>query len=608
MTTRPGYYDPDEFLWTWEFQEIIRLRRIWERKIDEDTVVIVDPPAHRTDVDTRPGVTSMIVRQCTVMKSSVAGFTEASLNGVRYAAKHDPQNVGFAIDNRVEAGNINEIRLQPTLRNLGETIFTDNTDDAGKFLLKLRRMLVYFLGSYSPGAFANKMLELAISDEREEHAKTAGDTSTTENLRSRVKSSPRGLLIEMSKPKMAGGPIDAEHKKGSMHVPEIPCPHCTSANGGQPAGYQELLQDNMKFGWCKNESTGEWDLDRVLREADFECVHCKKLLQVERNKRWMNDRTRRRWRRTNFAAEPYHISFQISDFYSYLITIGELAVKYIKTKGDPVARQGYRNHHEGLPYELRETKTEISDLLLLRGDYTRGIMPWLPRALVLGSDVGLLDVHWVVIAIRSTPEFDGEAAIIDYGKELHPTDVLRIFKERKYRCEEDGKDYPVTVGAMDEKYRKLDVQAACFKSPGWMLKPTAGIAAELSIRSIAFTQHPQAPAGFGIISYVDRDAKHDLYTARIGSWANWHRAGRPRLTDLKPEERPIGSPIHFFKDLNDHPQSPHAKFIEQFTKEHLIEIPGAHSAKQFVWKRKGPNHWGDATKVALVIWRYFQSS
>jgi phage terminase large subunit GpA-like protein len=171
----------------------------------------------------------MVVKQVTVMKSSVAGFTEAALNGIRYAAKHDPQNVGFAIDNRVEAGTINEVRLQPTLRRLGENVFTDNSDDAGKFLLKLRRMLVYFLGSYSPGAFANKMFELAISDEREEHAKTAGDTSTTENLRSRVKSSPRGLLIEMSKPKMAGGPIDAEHAKGSMHVPEVPCPHCTAA-------------------------------------------------------------------------------------------------------------------------------------------------------------------------------------------------------------------------------------------------------------------------------------------------------------------------------------------------------------------------------------------
>jgi hypothetical protein len=42
MTTRPGYYDPEEFLWTWEFQEIIRTRRIWEQKLLDGTVAIVD--------------------------------------------------------------------------------------------------------------------------------------------------------------------------------------------------------------------------------------------------------------------------------------------------------------------------------------------------------------------------------------------------------------------------------------------------------------------------------------------------------------------------------------------------------------------------------------
>jgi hypothetical protein len=36
ITTRPGYYDPDEYAWTWEFQEIIRTRHIWEKKLDGD--------------------------------------------------------------------------------------------------------------------------------------------------------------------------------------------------------------------------------------------------------------------------------------------------------------------------------------------------------------------------------------------------------------------------------------------------------------------------------------------------------------------------------------------------------------------------------------------
>jgi hypothetical protein len=53
------------------------------------------------------------------------------------------------------------------------------------------------------------------------------------------------------------------------------------------------------------------------------------------------------------------------------------------------------------------------------------------------------------------------------------------------------------------------------------------------------------------------------------------------------------------------PNSPHLEFLNEHTKEHLIEMPGAHSAKQYVWKRSGPNHWADAVKVALVMWRFF---
>jgi hypothetical protein len=147
-------------------------------------------------------------------------------------------------------------------------------------------------------------------------------------------------LTRDSDGKITGGPIALEHSKGSMHVPEVPCPHCTAANGDVPTGYQQLLQENMKFGHCKN-LLEEWDLTRVLNETYFECIHCHEPIE-ESWKRWMNDRTRRRWRRTNFAeAEPNHISFQISDFYGYDDSVrwGRLAIEYIKSKGNPEKRE-----------------------------------------------------------------------------------------------------------------------------------------------------------------------------------------------------------------------------------------------------------------------------
>ena len=558
VTTRPGYYDPDEFPWTWEFQEILRTREFDGKQ----------------------------VRQITVIKSSVAGFTEAALNGVRYAARHDPQNVIFAIDSRAEAGNVNEIRLQPTLRDLGEEIFTDDQDDASKFLLKLRLMLIYFLGSYSAGAFANKMAELIIADELEEHSQPVGDTSNIENLRSRIKSAERGLLVLLSKPKMVGGPIDSEYKKGSMHVPEIACPHCDQ--------FQQLLQDNMKFSQCKN-LLGEWDLARVEKETYFECVHCHQPIE-EKHKRQLNKRENRRWRQTNPQPEPGHISFQMSDYLSYLISWGQLAVKYIRSTGDPIARQGYRNHHEGLPYEVWQTKTEHGDIIALRGNYSLGQLPWIPDAIILGADVGLEYVKWTVTAFRRVADFHSEAAIIDYGKDLHPDDILTLLRTKRYAAPPKGSEktepYQITVGIIDAKYRKDEVTRTCLNSQR-RLFPSAGINADLAVRSISFNSKPPHPPWFGIIIYVDRDAKHELYTDRIAAWSTY-------LRDPSRTPPQIGR-LFFFDEIN---QAIHWPFMNEFTQEHLIEIPTAHAAKQFVWKRKGPNHWADAAKVALVYWRY----
>jgi hypothetical protein len=586
MTTRPGFYDPDEYPWTWEFQEIIRTRHVWEKKLADGATVLVDPGTE--------GAAPMRVHDVAVMKSTQTGFTESALNGIRFCAKHDPQNIIFSIDNRVQAGEVNEIRLGPTLRRLGEEIFTADDDDAGKFLIKLRRMLIYFLGSYSAGAFAQKMCELGIGDELETH----GVKTSAEDLRQRMKSSPRRLCALMSRPQKINGPIDKETKKGSCHVAEVPCPRCTEANDGIPAGYQQLEQDSMKFGHCKN-LLGEWDKALVLQETFFECVHCKGRIN-ESEKRWMNDRTRRRWRRTNFAAEPNFISFQISDFYSYdeSVTWGRLALKYIGSKGDPVARQSYRNDHEGLPYEVRESKTEVTDILLLRGPYKRGTVPWKPETILLASDIGLLYAKWGVYAFRRSPEFgDGECAVLDWGTELHPDDVARRVLNARYPCPETDAKYRIALGLMDAKYRRIEVHRACLRIARRMF-PTAGIRADMSTRSISFNRVPNRPRWFGVIVYRDMDAKHELYTERIGSWVAWLRNNSP------PEERPFSPRIWFPEDV--HATDDGKAFVLEHTKESLIELPGlTHTAKQFDWKRKGANEGGDISKLACMGWRFF---
>lgn len=608
MTSRPGQYDPNEYPATWEFQEIFRTRHVWEQEIEPGVTIIIDQPERAAANDavflSTEKLTRTRVHQIDVMKSTQSGFTEAALNGVRWMAVNDPKNIIFAIDNRAQAGEVNEIRLQRTLKNMGEKfqIFTGDVDDESKFTLKLRRMIIYFLGSYSAGAFAQKNCEVGINDELEEH----GTPNSVDDLRSRMKSYPNRLLINMSKPqdllrdaedRIVGGPIAREHARGSMHVLEVPCPHC-SEEQGKFAGYQELRQENMKFSHCKNLME-EWDFQRVLTETFFECVHCHKPI-TEDHKRWMNDRAHRRWRRTNFRAEPNHISFQVSDFLSYddSVSWGRLAIEYIKSKGDPVKRKAYRNHHQGLPQEKFETKTELKDILLLRGPYKRGQMPWPPAAVILGADVGLTYVKWAVYAFRRSLEWgDGECAVVDWGLDLHPDDISRRMDLARYECTTDSEKYGISQGVMDSKYRRIEVHLACLRLPK-RLYPSAGIRAGISMRSISFNRPPNRPAWFGVIVYNDDDAKSELYTDRLGAWSHWKKINEP------PDQKPLTPRIWLPEDINSTDRiNGYAgkEFLEEHTRENMVGMANG----RFEWKRKGANEGGDCTKVACMAWRFY---
>ena len=567
VTTKPGFYDPDEFPWTWEMQEIIRTR-------------------------TNPW-TGQPVTRCSVMKSSVTGFTEGFLNGIRWIAKNDPQNVIFAIDSIKEAANINENRLRPSLKRLGEEIFTGNDDDLKRFMLNLRRMLVYFLGSYSEAAFANKMCELAGADELEEH----GDPNTIENLESRLKSAARPLLILLSKPKLKGGPIDAEFEKGTMHVYEVPCPHC--------GFYQQLLQEQMMFDHCR-DLYGDWDFAKVETDTFFRCLNpeCKKPIE-ESWKRWLNDRSRRRWRQTNPNPEPGHVSFHISDFYGFHPDArwGKLAVKYIKSKGDPEARKSYRNHHEGYPWEVRATRTGVEDILSRRGTYKRLTIPWKPRSIILGADIGQNYAKWSAVAFRFIPG-GTECAVVDWGVVTHPKHLMELRKKR-YISREDAKEYRIACGFADAHYDKEEVNKACYHSNKW-LWPCAGINDDLSVRSISMNHVAGFPQWYRAMIFSDRDAKTELYCDRITEWVEWEKTGKLLPLDDPARKEPEVPPLWFPEDLRKDDQ-----FLLELTTERLVELTTKdkgwmpHTARQFVWKRKGANHFGDTVKIALAAIRMF---
>jgi phage terminase large subunit GpA-like protein len=170
--------------------------------------------------------TKVRVTEINIQKSTQSGFTEAILNFIRWIASFVQRNVIYLVDSQDQGKKIAR-RLLRSLKRLDPGIFSGDSDDIKSLEFLLRGMEVIFGGSFSGTTTAQKQAPVVVSDEIEEHQKSAaGDTSATRNLKYRKKTSTGGIQFNLSKPKLQGGPINRLFNRGDREEFHIACPHC----------------------------------------------------------------------------------------------------------------------------------------------------------------------------------------------------------------------------------------------------------------------------------------------------------------------------------------------------------------------------------------------
>ena len=270
---------PPETIWQWADQNVRFSKKMaaepnyrssktpWARRIQEIARHPYHPNGRR-------------IRRVVVRKSTQSGFTEAVLNIIRWCAKFAPRNFLYAINSKEEAENI-RARLIETFAILGENVLPDDPkDEYGKYILRLRALIGWFIGSYSSGAFSNKYAPLVIIDEKDDHAQLKGNASSGHLAAERHKTADDDALqIELGKPQQKGGPIDSAHDEGNQEIYLVPCPHCGTC--------QEMEWERVRFGHCK-DLTGHWDKQMVLNDTWHECIGCGGEMR-DAHKPWMNE-------------------------------------------------------------------------------------------------------------------------------------------------------------------------------------------------------------------------------------------------------------------------------------------------------------------------------
>lgn len=530
QASEEGYYQSKKTPWTRDMQDLVR----------------------------KPWRNGRRVRRFGSKKSSQSGYTEAILNCIRWEAKHRPRNVIYSIDSLKEVNNIRE-RLVSTLQALGQEIFTGNEDDLAKFVLKLRGMYIWFTGSFAPGGFANKFAPRVYNDEVDLYGEISEQGDTIENYWSRAKTADDGFQAIISKPAMEGGPIDTFFSRGNQEEWMVPCPHCYS--------YQFFEIDRLIFNHCK-DLTGHWDMQRMLVETFYRCRCCGGKI-LNHHKPWLNERGV--WSATA-KGDPEIVTQHISDLYSMYegSSFGHIAKEFVTatTLDNRNLLQTFWQDRLGKGWKERIQKVEENDVLKLRKPYRRGIIPKSKCILVLGMDIGLYtNTKWAVYAFTR----DGSMWLIDWGTGDGPMAAIFIMRNKRYECPETGEKQAIYFGFIDARYRRDEVYETCMLAPRQIF-PVMGLKSDVAARSISYHQVPGKPPGFGVLAFVDRDAKFDLYIDRI------------------KEQKP--PPIFWPEDVDD-----------TFVREHCAERLIRHrKTNKVIWEEehKRPNHYGDATKIALT--------
>lgn len=522
------------------------------------------------------------IHQFTIKKNSQGAWTEAVLNCIRSSVARRPANVLYMIDSITEARRIASIRLADLAR--GEATKIAMEEDAGKsstLTLNLRDMFIMFAGGGSIGAVANKPIEIGVVDEADKIPRiTGGHGHVVYEMKARFKTVPGSKLFVLSAPNEAQDVTTKEYENGSQHKLFIPCPHCDH--------FQEMIQERLEFNHCKN-LLGEFDQERVLRETYYKCERagtpeCADGRIYDHHKPAMLERAE--WRATNSNPEPGHMSMESSDLFSLFdgAAFGRIALDLIKALKDPLERRSIQRDRFGKEYRARRAEVKKSSLQALRGPYKRGTFPGECVYLGMGSDYGEASgIKWA----KGGWARNGDLYIVDWGDALG-LDQLIVEADKPVRETLSDREHVVACGLVDEGWKQDVVLSFCVRAKydafNFRFLPSKGRGQAQSIGGLV-SESPRVHEGHTFMAYHFNDPKFksSLYISRILEFPDI-KSGRSKVPRL-----------WFPEDVD-------GDFLEELMGEALEPVVNEWGQTRMMWKKTGPNHWGDAVKDLLVLW------
>jgi DNA-directed RNA polymerase subunit RPC12/RpoP len=329
------------------------------------------------------------------------GKTMTVMGGTGYRIANDPANALWVMPNRDLCKSFTQTRWFPFIENCAPLNAMRPSGADRHLWTRLEqyfsRSTLTWVGSNSPSNLASRPAGLLLMDEIDKfELKSDREAGALQNAEERTKASTYPLRVKTSTPTTKYGEIWKEFQMGDQRFFFLPCPHCRTKirlEWGQVRWWDESDSES--------KTDGEWDLEKVRKNTYYRCQACEQKIYDSQKTVMLREGE---WQPTATNGLLGRRSYHLNSLYAPLKETqwGNLAVKWLMTKGSATRRQAFIN----------STLAEPWDNELLVDDETINVITYSPSELpddrIPVMTVDVQENHfWVVVRSWGNPKMEG---------------------------------------------------------------------------------------------------------------------------------------------------------------------------------------------------------
>ncbi|MBW2342517.1 MAG: phage terminase large subunit family protein [Deltaproteobacteria bacterium] len=416
------------------------------------------------------------VRTVIICAANQVGKSECVHNFVGWCIDRSPGPVQYNYPDRPTAAENCKDRILPMIESSQRlrSYLTGYEDDKSSLRIKLLHMPIYLGWAGSPARMANRPIKVMIFDETDLYPDQPSKRETdpiSQGEKRTITYQHDHKIIKISKPTLESAPIS----KALLGIPgKVPpeaqvvfdywvkCPGCHK--------HHLMTFDQIKWDKEVNDEEKEVHPDpermEALGLAWYECAICKAQWDDnQRNKAVRGGQWRTRQRDEGEKVEggiemfkylekerPRKIGVQVPSWISSFMSLSKVAAAFLRGRKDPAKLQDFINAHKAEAYRPKIRARKEDDILALRDDRDRGVVPSEPLVGLTAVADTQDDGFWYEIrAWGPWPDLESWQVREGFVPSVHSKDfraLEQVLFSDVYR-DMDGAEYPVQLVFID---------------------------------------------------------------------------------------------------------------------------------------------------------------